>query len=306
MAGNPVPIGQDELLALAEDIADGCHRLEAEVGLQHNTEAVIRADITGLRNAEAVFGRAKADRQKARVSVQTADAAAVQFLGNSRRVLVSFLGNDWSAAWEPTGFPDRSTKVPRTRDKRLNLCAALQIHFTNVPAHEVAALGVTAALAGTRFQALSDGRDAFGLKSEAQAVAKQARQAAYHRLRKRLHDFINELDTLIAADDPRWEAFGLNRPAAPTVPDRVKDVTLTPGLPGQLLSQWPRAMRAKRYRPFVQVVGVDAKPVARDAVHDVTTTLTGFAPGQTVQVFIVAANDTGEAPASPTKQLVLP
>ena len=46
------------------------------------------------------------------------------------------------ASPNPTGFPDQSTGVPRTQEKRMNLCAALKIYFTNVPGHEVAALGV--------------------------------------------------------------------------------------------------------------------------------------------------------------------
>jgi hypothetical protein len=33
MAGNPIPIGQDELLTMAEDIADGCHNHEVAIGI---------------------------------------------------------------------------------------------------------------------------------------------------------------------------------------------------------------------------------------------------------------------------------
>jgi len=306
MAGNPVPESQEELLALAEDMADGCHLHEMAIGIQHNKEADMRAAITTLRTAEATLGTAKDNRQDAMDALQVADEAAMTFLGKARKVLTSFLGNYWSTQWEPTGFPDNSTAVPKTQEKRMNLCASLKIYFTNVPAHEVAAMGVTAALAETRFQALSDGRDALGQKEDAQTAAKQARNTALQALRKRARDLISELNTLLADDDSRWHAFGLSMPSDPDTPMPVESLTLTPGTAGIIVAGWPRAVRATRYRPFVQIVGVDEKFVARDPVHDLSVNLTGFTTGQTVKVQIVAANDAGEAQPSPTQEIVVP
>ena len=56
----------------------------------------------------------------------------------------------------------------------------------------------------------------------------------------------------------------------------------------------------------MQIVGVDPDFVAREAVHDLSVNLNTFTTGQTVKVYIVAANDEGEAPASPTAQIVVP
>jgi hypothetical protein len=56
MASNPIPKLQDELLALAEDMADGCHNHEVAIGIQHNKEANIRADISALLTTETAFG----------------------------------------------------------------------------------------------------------------------------------------------------------------------------------------------------------------------------------------------------------
>ncbi len=306
MAGNPVPEGQDDLLALAEDMADGCHNHETAIGLEHNKEADIRGAITALRNAEAGFGTAKGNRQAAFDTLQVADDAATGFLLATKRVLSQFLGTHWSAAWEPTGFPDLSTAVPKTQEKRLNLCASLKIYFTNVPAHEVAPMGVTAVNAEAKFQAVSNGRDAVGQKEELQTQAKQARDTAFKNLRKRARDLIAELDTLLADDDGRWHAFGLSMPSDPDTPEPVTSVALAMGAAGTIVATWPRAVRATRYRPFVQIVGVNEEPVARDAVHDLTVNLTGFTTGQTVKVYIVAANDAGEAMPGPTEQIVVP
>ena len=188
----------------------------------------------------------------------------------------------------------------------MNLCASLKIYFTNVPAQEVAALGVTATIAETQFQALSSGRDVLAMKDELQITAKQGRDIAFANLRQREHNLISELGSLLPNDDPRWHAFGLSMPTDPNTPESVELVTLVAGTVGKIVSSWPRAKRATRYRPFVQIVGVDLDFVARDAVHDLTVSLTGFTTGQTVKVYIVAANDAGEAMPSPTVQIVAP
>lgn len=306
MAGNSVPDSQDDLLALAEDMADGCHNHEVAIGLMHNKEADMRASITALRNAESAFGTAKDNRQEAMDVLQAADAAAAIFLGKARKVLQSFLTNFWSAQWEPTGWPDQSTAVPSSQEKRLNLCASLKIYFTNVPAHEVAALGVTAALAQTNFQAISNGRDALAMKEQAQASAKQARDIALKNLRKRVRGLTNELADLIEEDDARWHAFGLNMPSDPDTPEAVEAVSLAANMAGKVVVTWPRARRATRYRIFAQVLTVDADFVNVETVHDREAMLESLPSGKTLKVKIIAANDAGEAPASPIAQIAVP
>lgn len=306
MAGNPIPDLQDDLLALAEDMADGCHNHEVAIGLVHVKEANVRASITALRNAEAAFGTAKNDRQAAMDVLQVADDAATEFLSSARRVLSNFLGNRWGAAWEPTGWPDQSTGMPRSQEKRMNLCASLKIYFTNVPTQEVAAMGVTAALADAKFEAISDARDALDMKEQAQTAAKQARDAALATLRETLRLLLGEIGTVLEDDDPRWHAFGLSMPSDPDTPEPVASLTLTPGTAGIVVARWPRAPRATRYRPFVQVVDVDPEFMARDPVHDLQVNLTGFTTGQTVKVYIIAANDAGQAMPGPTEEIVVP
>jgi hypothetical protein len=306
MAGNPVPETIDGVLALAEDMADGCHRHEVAIGLQHVKEAPLCATITAARDTEAAFGAAKDNRQVAHDALQTADEAATEFILAAKRVLSQFLGTRWSAAWEPTGFPDLSTAIPKTQEKRMNLCAALKIYFTNNPTREVAALGVTAVNAEAKFQAVSDARDALDNKEELAAQAKQSRDTALQALRKREHDLIVELETLLTDDDARWHAFGLNMPSDPDTPEAVTSLALSLGAAGVIVASWPRAMRATRYRPYTQRVGVDADFVAHDPVHDETANLAGFTAGQTVKVKIVAANDAGEAGPGPTEEILIP
>ena len=130
MAGNPVPNDPDDLLALAEDIADGLQTLEAAVGVKQNTEAVMRGTIMAQRTADTQVGVAKAARGAAALVLATAEDNGRKFLLEARKVLTHYLGNTWSTAWEATGFPSESTAVPNSEEERMNLCASLKTYFT--------------------------------------------------------------------------------------------------------------------------------------------------------------------------------
>jgi len=64
MAANPLPQGLDELLALAEDMADGAAAHGVAIGLLQNTEPRIRADIAPLRTAKLNYETAKEDAER--------------------------------------------------------------------------------------------------------------------------------------------------------------------------------------------------------------------------------------------------
>jgi len=306
MAGNPVPENDDVALAMAEDVADGLHDIGSALGVTGVTEAQTRAAITLCHDSDNDLGNAKDARQTASDGLQTADDAAKAFLAAAKSVLAGFLGNRWNARWEPTGFPNESTAVPETQEERMNLCRSLKDYFTANPTREFAALNVTAAIADARYTALSDARQLLAQKDTDQGNKMKARSAAYDALRKLLRSFITDLKRFLADDDERWHTFNLNAPADPASPDAVESLTLAPGTAGVIVASWERARRATRYRPFVQIVGVNEEPVARDAVHDLTVSLDGFTTGQTVKVYIVAANDDGEAGPGPTEQIVVP
>jgi hypothetical protein len=93
MAGNGVPMDPDDLLGLAEDIADGLQTVEVTVGVKQNTEAVIRGAITAHRNSDQALGIAKSAKGVARDGLDTADNDARVFLLAARKVLSLHLGD---------------------------------------------------------------------------------------------------------------------------------------------------------------------------------------------------------------------
>jgi hypothetical protein len=299
MSSNPT------LRALADRLADGCHLHEATIGILHNTEAVIRAAIAGLGTAEFQLGLKKKAVDDAFAANQAADDAGLLVLTACKLRLAQKLGQRWNGAWEPTGFPDQSTAVPNTMDARFTLLDKLKIYFTATPANESAETGATAVACGAAWETLSTARQGVANAEQAQTDALDARRDAVDLLRKRVRGLIKELEELIADDDSRYEAFGLNIPANPSAPESVASVTAAPLGNGRFTATWPYATRAIRFRVETFIVNVDEDWKNKGSFKDLEAILKGFTAGQTVKVRIVAGNDGGDAAPSPEAQVVV-
>lgn len=305
MAANPIPEALSQLHALAEDMADGLHDHEVAVGIKQNLEAAFRPELEGSKAAEADYAAAKGVKDTLSASLRVADSNARAFIKASRAVLAQKLGELWSAAWEPTGFPNQSTGVPATQDERLTLCGALKAYFTANAANEVAAMGVTAANADAKFTALSDARNAYNNGASDATNKKQLRDVAVTVLKARMRGLTNELGQLLEDDSPLWDAFGLNAPGAASTPETPEALVVTPGAAGTLLVDWADARRATRYRVWVQVLTVDNEFRALATVTDSDATVNTLPSGKTVKVRVTAANDAGESLPSAVVEAVV-
>ena len=306
MASNQLPDPNDDLFTLGEDMADGCHAHEVAINLKQNKEADLRAALAPAIAAQNNFKAAQTAKLALSTAVTVADSNGKAFIGASRRVLINFLGEGYSQAWDATGFPNNSTAVPATQSERQALLQSLQNYFTANVAQQNAPLNITPAKAGQLFTALSDARSAAADGNNQCGQKKNLRDAAVRTLRTRLSGLISELGQLLDDNDPRWLAFGLNQPGATNLPDQADSLVLTAGGPGVVLSDWSDASRATRYRVFKQVVTVDAALVHVTNVTDSDYTFTGLPSGKTVRVQIIAANDAGEAQPSVTAEIVVP
>ncbi len=306
MASNPTPENPDVLISLVEDLNDGLDTHEVSIGIKQNTKAVMLGVLTAYTASENAFALAKVNRGTKLAAAKAADTAGYDFLLKASKVLRIALGERWNTGWEATHFPDSSTKVPGTQDKRFTLLGKLKTYFAANPGKEAPNQGVTSAAAGAAHTAVSDARDALGQAETDQKTAKTARDAALENLRKRVRSLIAELATLLGPDDARWDAFGLSRPSDPDAPLPASGLTATPAGPGNLLLKWKRGKRATYYRVFLKILTVDTEP------QQITPNPTGLSltvenlpSGKTAEVYLIAANPTGEAPKTETVTVVV-
>jgi hypothetical protein len=305
MASNPTPENPDILRALADRMADGCHLHETSLGLLRYKEVVMRAGISTLGLAETALGLKKLAVSTAYTALQEADDAGTVVLTNCKLALAKKLGQRWSAAWEPTGFPGQSTAVPNTQDLRFTLLDSLKNYFTAVPANENPGMEATAALCEAAWTVISDARHDVAAAESELTTAGNTRADAVDGLRKRVRGLITELEDVLSADDPRWEAFGLNIPANPSTPEPVESLTAAALGGGRIELAWPYAVRAVRYKVESFIVGVDTEWQSKANAKDLGIIVKGYTADQVVKVRVISSNDGGDANPSPEVQVTV-
>lgn len=307
---NPLPTNPAQLRTMGDAIADGLHDLEAIIGVLQHTEVKVRANVADSTAKQLAFAESFSARQGLTQAQTTADNNGRVFIGQTKNVLAATLGGQWSQVWEPTGFPNQSLAIPTTLDERLSLLGSLQAFLVANPTLENAPLNVTAARAGILFNALSDARHDINANLADGAQKKLERNNADTALRVRIRGVIDEIDSLIDDDDPRWYQFGLVPPAYSDAPDAPENLILTAGgSPGEVLVDWSDSARAVSYRVYKKIVGVDADFTLIASPADSDATLAGLPSGQTVQVKVVAVGAAPQnltSPDSETKQIVVP
>lgn len=314
MSANRIPQTPDALISLATDAADGAATEGASLGLLHHTEPKIRKDliaiigdpaaatpILGSRNA---YHLAKAAKTAATSTCRSAESNARAFCASAVGVLKNYFGRQWNSQWQSAGFTTDSLAIP---DDTLPMLGELRAYFTANSGHENAPLSITAATCTIHMAALADARAAANQSIKDLGKAKAADVAGIKNLYTRMTGLRAELDQLLADDDPRWYAFGFDRPADGTGPGPVAHLILTPGSAGMIFADWDDARRATRYRVLRKIPGTDAEPVEiTGTLTESEYTLTGLPSGATVEIPIVAVNDAGDGPLTATATIVVP
>lgn len=305
MASNPTPEDNDMLLALAEDLADGCQAHEVTIGIKQNTEAVLRAALAAAAGALQTEGAAKTLAESTLATRDANDLASQQVLKNCKLRLQKVLGAEFNAGWEEAGFPDQSTGLPRHRDARFTLLGALKNYFTLHPTAESADMDATAAICTAAHTASSNARAALNAAESGKTAAQIATVATLRTLRKRVRGLIEELGTLLADDDVRYEAFGLNIPAQASSPEGIEELTLTALGNGKVHVQWSYATRMTGARVLRKLPGPDEVFASMGTSAGLEKVLTAQPVGVLLEFQVVPYNDGGDGPASPAQSITV-
>ena len=128
---------------------------------------------------------------------------------------------------------------------------------------------------------------------------------AWRTVRKGVGGLSDELGTIIADDDSRYRDFGLNIPALPVAPEPIASLTATASGGGKVHLVWPYSNRMAGTRLQKKVTGVDTEFVSAGTADGLEKTLAGFTAGQVVEFRVIAYNDGGDAPPSPTSSVTV-
>lgn len=321
MASQSIPQSYEPLVRLFEEAANGARQHGAAVGLKHNTEAEIWAEL------EAIIGRppGSGDHPPELPGLKTAwNAARAAKVVSSDQLRVAKekgralalacsnalrprLGNRWSSKWVPVGFTGGSLEIP---DNPLSLLHDLRGYFSANPTHEVPNLApdihITATACHAAAQAIGAATLAVNQSTVAANEAKELLDVGVRQARKRLSGLRDELSLLLGRDDKRWYHFGFDRPSDPQVPETPEGVRGVSGLAGNgsVFLEWQPARRAENYR--VLVCDAAGQEILERLTSETDLTLNGLASGSTIKVLVSARNGRGgESIAAPVVMIAV-
>jgi hypothetical protein len=258
-----------------------------------------------LITTQAGFKAAEGAETAAYALLRSADSNAKGFIATAIKVLSLAFGNGWSNQWVATGLPDNKVAIPKTQDKRFAALGGLKAFLTDNPTYEVTTdkIVFTAALAETRYQAVSDARQAVANALSKTAGKMIPRDNALLAFRAAYRSTVDEIGECLSPDDPRWYDFGLNRPADGDQPGIPMQVTVSALGGGRVLAQTAGARRASSFNFYKKVTGTD--PVKAVNQEGTTYVFEALPVGATVEITIRAVNQAGEGhPSDPASVVV--
>lgn len=295
MAANPIPPRFGELMELSVECISGAGALESSIPLVINTADLIQADRSAALTAQGGYESTLAGFRDLRTAVDAARADARVFATSTRDWLENFLGRSWNQEWRAVGFDNNSIAIPQGEAGLMTVVERMGIYLSSHTAQQNVALNITAARAVSVYTALCNARTNINAQCHQCEVFKAVRTAAVAQLGRRLRGLCNELLQRMGRSDPRWREFGLNIPAALTVPAVPQNVSLNASTPGQLLVTCAPSAHASYYRFFAQRVIVDPEPVFVGRSDSPLFLITNLAPGATYEVYVSGANASAES-----------
>ena len=271
--------------------------LGAILGLHHNTNDKILADLTDLIMAVGGYEQAKTDLYDRRTALKASALTARTHLRKGRDVLKPIFGYTYSDLWTQLGYND-TLKITDDPDDQRSKLQSLKTYYAAHPTFEIPALELTATATLALLESLTAAQNAVFAGEGAVEAAMNVRDEKAENMRSRISGLIGELSDLMDPLDPRWLNFGLNMPGADETPDQVTGVKVTLIGPTAAAVKWEASARAQYYRVYTKVHGVEGDPVPVGSPGDLDFTIENLPPNATIDVIVRAVNSGGESPVS--------
>ena len=155
---NILPSMLNQLFPLADNAAGGLHSLAGTIGIAHNTEARVRADLAAARAAEQAHQEAMSARLAATAAQTEIAKQAREFLYTACDIFKGTLGRSYSQAWRIAGFHNNTLELPSTFGARKELVKSIEQYLVAYPNMEVPAANVTSTFASGLYDGLSSAK----------------------------------------------------------------------------------------------------------------------------------------------------
>ena len=305
MAANNLPKTGKGLSQLCGKMIKGVNTVGASVPVTMVTAPQMQSALIAFNLADTAFGNARKALSDAYDVFTPATATLLDWLNAARPIFVSHFGYSWSANWAAAGFVDNSTAIPSQIEDRLALAASIITYLAANPTFEVPATGVTVD-SGTDIRAYALATQQTVLTAErALKDAGTTRDPLQAALEKLMRALIKNLAGLLAKDDPRWIAFGLEMPATPTTPQKPTGLQAQyDEMSGGIIMTCDAQPLAQRFRwrgrttgsglPF-QLIASSTEPTGRTKPVE---------PGSALELMVQAVN--GGSQSVPSDSIIFP
>ncbi|MDB6024192.1 MAG: hypothetical protein JWM68_415 [Verrucomicrobiales bacterium] len=291
------------LTNLGAEVIGGLNLLETDLHIVHIPKLKVEVDLLALLTGNDAFQSGRLLLSARRETVRTLAKQGCELIKVTRDTLKPRFGAQFSNVWEILGFND-SLEAPIAPEEVKPMVRAIQVYMAANPTLEVPALGITAAAAGTLYEALNQAIIAVNTQDSALGVLRDTREGAMDMLATTVRSLVDELGLKLAPLDPRWKAFGLNMPGADETPDGVEGLKAMLIGPTAAALKWEAAPRAEYYRVWIRVLGVDAEYRAVGSPADIDFTIENLPTNATIDIVVSAVNNGGEGARSEAVRIV--
>jgi hypothetical protein len=292
---NVISRNVSRLILQAQRAGQGLGANAEPLGLVLVSREAFERNLKNLIEARNAHALAKGTLRQKRSVLGTRVKRTRRFGMIGRELLKDVLGIDHSEAWIDAGY-ERSLAVPRAIAGLVRMAQGLKSHLKANPEHETGDL--TAARANTILTELMDAVTAVDQQLSEVRELMNARDALLTVVRKDMQAITAELWVKADLVGPVWEDFGLKRPGILQSPGVPENITAKRIGPRTVVVRWNRPARARSYRIWRKIVGVDADWVLVESRTHLDITMENLPAGAMIEIAVSAMNNGGESAKS--------
>ena len=205
---------KDKVVGFAQRLINGVIKLCQPLGIPKEVPAVAQRALTALRRKDAEYRVALALRAEIlNPGFDEANQLAETILNAAAKVLRLKVSERWTPVWGESGFRG-NTQIPDKPSERVELLGELATFFSKRKDWEIDKFDLTVEELKKRADALKAAMAAVEANDTQLSILLKEVDRSVARLRTRLRAIINELNQVLAKDDPRWGDLGLDTPEA--------------------------------------------------------------------------------------------